>query len=58
MCDNLCIERFYENHLKSQTQTNGIRKRENSISSIPSLTEPKQPTKVYIDSLYNENKQF
>ena len=23
--DNLCIERFYKNHLKSQTHTNKIR---------------------------------
>ena len=28
VCDNLCIERFYENHLKSQTHTNNIRGRE------------------------------
>ena len=26
--DNLCIERYYENHLKSQTHINIIRKRE------------------------------
>ena len=25
-CDNLCIERYYENHLKSQTHINIIRK--------------------------------
>ena len=31
--DNLCIERFYKNHLKSQTHTNNIRKRENSTES-------------------------
>ena len=28
ICDNLCIKRFLRNHLKSQTHTNGIRKRE------------------------------
>ena len=28
MCDILCIKRFYKNHLKSQTHTNNIRKRE------------------------------
>ena len=28
VCDNLCIERFYGNHLKSLTHTNNIRKRE------------------------------
>ena len=28
ICDKLCIERFYENHLKSQTHTNNIPKRE------------------------------
>ena len=29
-CDKLCIERFYKNHLKSQTHINNIRKTENS----------------------------
>ena len=24
-CDNLCIERFYKNHLKSQTRNTNIR---------------------------------
>ena len=28
ICDKLCKERFYENHLKSRTHTNNIRKRE------------------------------
>ena len=28
LCDELCTERFYKNHLKSQTHTNDIRKRE------------------------------
>ena len=27
ICDKLCIERFYENHLKSETHTNNIRKK-------------------------------
>ena len=26
VCDNLCIQRFYKNHLKSQTHLNNIRK--------------------------------
>ena len=26
VCDKLCIERYYKNHLKSQTQINNIRK--------------------------------
>ena len=26
ICDNLCIERFYKNHLKSQTHINNTRK--------------------------------
>ena len=30
ICDNLCVERFYKDHLKSQTHTNKIRKRERS----------------------------
>ena len=28
VCDKLCIKRFYKNHLKSGTQKNNIRKRE------------------------------
>ena len=28
ICDRLCIERFYKNHLKSQTHTNNIHKRQ------------------------------
>ena len=27
VCKNLCIERFYVNHLKSRTHINNIRKR-------------------------------
>ena len=30
ICDLLCIERFYKNHLKSGTQTNNIRKKQQS----------------------------
>ena len=26
VCDNLCIQRFYKNHLKSKTHMNNIRK--------------------------------
>ena len=26
VCDSLCIERFFENHLKSKTHINNIRK--------------------------------
>ena len=28
ICDKLCIDRFYKNHLKSQTHINNIRKRQ------------------------------
>ena len=28
ICDKLCIERFYKNHLKSQTHDNLIRKKQ------------------------------
>ena len=28
ICDELCIERFYENLLRSQTYTDNIRKRQ------------------------------
>ena len=33
VCDNLCIVRFYKNHLKSQTHMNNIRKKK-TISNI------------------------
>ena len=26
ICDNLCIQRFYKNHLKSETHINNVRK--------------------------------
>ena len=28
ICDKLCIERYYKNHLKSQTHTNNVHKRQ------------------------------
>ena len=34
ICDNLCIERFYKNHLKSQTHINNIRKIEQLDTSF------------------------
>ena len=40
--DNLCIERFYKNHLKSKTHINKIRKRKNSNNFNSTFTEPKQ----------------
>ena len=40
VCDNLCIERFYKNHLKSQTDVNNIHNTEQLDKSfqIISLT--------------------
>ena len=34
ICDNFCIERFYQHQLKSQTHTNNIHKREQLNKSI------------------------
>ena len=34
VCDNTCIEPYYENHSKSQTHINNIRKREKLNMSI------------------------
>ena len=34
ICDELCIERFYKNHLKSQTQNNKIHERQQLIKHI------------------------
>ena len=39
VCDKLCIQRYYKNHLKSKTHINNIRKTEelNESSKIISL---------------------
>ena len=34
ICDKLCKERFYKNHLKYRTHTNNIRKREQLNNSF------------------------
>ena len=34
ICDELCIERYYKNHLKSKTHTNNIRKRQQLNKSL------------------------
>ena len=39
VCDNLCIERFFKNHLKSKTHTNSIRKREQLNKSFQVLSQ-------------------
>ena len=38
ICEELCIERFYKNHLKSQTHTNNIRKREQLNKSFQTIS--------------------
>ena len=39
VCDKLCTEQFYKNHLKSQTHTNNIRKREHLIKSFQIISQ-------------------
>ena len=39
ICDKLCIERFYKNHLKSRTHTNNIRKREQLDKSFQVISQ-------------------
>ena len=39
VCDNLCIERFYKNHLKSQTHINGIRTGEQLNKSFQIISQ-------------------
>ena len=39
ICDKLCIERFYKNHLKSKTHTNIIRKREQLSNSFQVISQ-------------------
>ena len=37
--DNLCIERFYKNHLKSKTHVNNIRKKEQLNNSFQVISQ-------------------
>ena len=39
ICDKLCIERFYKNHLKSKTQINIIRKRDQLNKSFQVISQ-------------------
>ena len=39
VCDKLCIERYYENRLKSQTHTNNVRKREQLNKSFQVISQ-------------------
>ena len=41
ICVKLCIERFYKNHLKSQTHVNDIRKREQLNKSFQITSQNK-----------------
>ena len=38
VCDKLCMERFYKNHLKSQTHINNIRKIEELNKSFQAIS--------------------
>ena len=38
VCDNLCIQRFYKNHLKSKTHINNIRKMEELNKSFQTIS--------------------
>ena len=39
ICDKLCTDRFYKNHLKSKTQTNNIRKKEQLNKSFQVISQ-------------------
>ena len=39
ICDKLCIERFYKNHLKSRTHTNKIRETEQLNKSFQVISQ-------------------
>ena len=38
ICDSLCIQRFYKNHLKSQTHINNIRKIEEINNAFEAIS--------------------
>ena len=38
ICDSLCIQRFYKNHLKSKTHINNIRKIEEINSAFEKIS--------------------
>ena len=50
ICDSLCIQQFYKNHLKSKTHLNNIRKIENSLF----LTSTSNPTERNNDHTINQ----
>ena len=39
ICDKLCIERFYKNHLKSKSHINNIRKKEQLNKSFQVISQ-------------------
>ena len=61
LCDELCTERFYENHLKSQTHTNDILKREQLNMTLlfevcyRSIIENESEYNKYLATLRKEN---
>ena len=38
VCDNLCIQRYYKNHLKSQTHINNIHRKEKLNKSFEEIS--------------------
>ena len=38
ICDSLCIQRFYKNHLKSKTHINNIRKTEEISKAFEAIS--------------------
>ena len=38
VCDNLCIQRFYKNHLKSKSHLNNIRKTEEISKAFEAIS--------------------
>ena len=39
ICDKLCLERFYKNHLKSRTHTNNFRTRKQLKKSFQVISQ-------------------
>ena len=39
VCDNFCIDRYYKNHLKSQTHINNFRRREQLNKSFQMFSQ-------------------
>ena len=57
ICGKLCKERFYKNHLNSQTHTNNIHKKENN-SNISTYLNMEFSSKVCYREVFENESEY